>query len=104
MGQVIDLVGGPGGAQHLIEDHAIHRYHGVVPGDDFLGRHVEHRFHHVHLGADLIEHGDDDVQPRIQGLGVPAEPFHRVVVALGNPAHAHEHQNQGENEQRNNYG
>ena len=73
VGQIVDLVGRPRGTQNLKKHHAVHRHHGVVPGDDLLGRHVQHRLHHVHLCADLVEHGDDDVQARIQGFGVPAE-------------------------------
>ena len=41
------LIGGARGFLHLVEDHAVDRHHGVVPGDDLLRRHVHHLLHHV---------------------------------------------------------
>ena len=55
--QLVDLVGGLGRAQHLIEVDAVDGDHGVVAGDDVLRRNVDHLLLHVHLGADALHDG-----------------------------------------------
>ena len=90
--QPADLVSRLGRVQHLEEHHRVHADHGVVLGDDFLARNVEHLFHHVDLVADAIDEGDDQMQPRIGRERVLAEPS-MVDIALLHHAHAH-HQEQ----------
>src|SRR3546814_7178439 len=48
------------GIEHLIEDDAVDLQQRVVLGDDFLGRHVEHRLHHVHLDADALDAREEE--------------------------------------------
>ncbi len=64
--QVGDLIGGLGGVQDLVEGDGIGRATGIVAGDDFLRRNVEHLFHHVHLGADAVDERNDEVEARLQ--------------------------------------
>ena len=77
-----DLIGCLRRVQHLVEGDAVDRDDGVVAGDDLLGRHVEHLLHHVHLGADAVDEGDDQVEAGRQRPGVAAETLDGVVVAL----------------------
>ena len=53
--EVVDLVGGLGGVQHLEEGDAVDAHHGVVAGDDVLARNVDHLLLHVHLVADALD-------------------------------------------------
>ena len=80
--QLLDLVGGLGGAQHLVEVDAVDRHHGVVAGDDVLRGDVDHLLLHVHLGADALHDGNEDVQAGAERARVAAEVLDRVVVAL----------------------
>jgi hypothetical protein len=41
-----------------------------------------HLLHHVHLAADAVEIGDDDVEPRRQRAGIFSEPLDGPVIAL----------------------
>ncbi len=50
--QPLHLIGRPRSIQHLVEGDAIGADRGIVTGDDFLRRHVEHLLHHAHLDAD----------------------------------------------------
>jgi len=77
-----DLVGRLGCVQGLKEDHPIHRYHGVVLGDDLLGGYVQYLLHHVLLGADPVDEGDDGMEARGQGAGVASQPLYRIFGAL----------------------
>ena len=45
-------------------------------------RNVEHLLHHVHLGADAVDEGHDEVEAGAQCLGVAAEALDRIIVAL----------------------
>ena len=80
--QVVDLVGGLGGIEHLVEHDGVDRHHGVVLGDDLLARYIEHLLHHVDLLADLLDEGDDDVEARPHDLAELAEALKRVLEAL----------------------
>ncbi len=55
--EIINLISGLGGIEHLKEDHAIDRHHGIVLGDNFLARDIEHLLHHVDLAANAIDKG-----------------------------------------------
>ncbi len=68
--------------EHLEERDAVHRHGGVVLGDHLLLGNADHLLHHVHLAADAIEIGNDDVEPRRQRAGVFAEPLDGPVEAL----------------------
>jgi hypothetical protein len=63
--EVRHLVGGLAGIEHLEEHHRVDADHGVVLGDDFLARNVEHLLHHVDLVADPVDERDDDMQARL---------------------------------------
>jgi hypothetical protein len=64
--------------------------HGVVLGDDLLPRNVEHLLHHVDLVAHPVDERDDEVQARLGGQRVLAQPFDGVDIALPHDAHAHQ--------------
>ena len=81
--QVVDLVGGAGGFQHLVEHHAVDRDHGVVAGDDLLLRNLQHVLHHVDPMTDAVDERRDHVQPGLQHLREAAEPLDRVGMPLG---------------------
>jgi len=76
------LVGCLGSIHDLVEGHAVHGHHGVVLGDDFLGRNLDDALHHVHLGADAVDEGNDQTQAGAEGADIATESFNRVVVAL----------------------
>jgi hypothetical protein len=80
--ELVHLIGGLGGIEHLEEGDAIDLDHGVVAGDHLLARHFEHALHHVHLRADAVDEGDDQREPWRQGADVTAEALDRIVVAL----------------------
>ena len=80
--EIGDLVAGFRSIKHLIEGDAVHRHGGVVLGDHLLLGNADHLLHHVHLAADAVEIGNDDVQPRRQRAGVFAESLDGPVVAL----------------------
>jgi hypothetical protein len=88
--EVGDLVGGPARVEHLIERDAVDRDRGVVPGDDFLTRHVDHLLHHIELVADRVDIGKDQSEARRQSLVVLAETLDGVIEALRHLPHAHE--------------
>ncbi len=60
--EVLDLVGGLGGVQHLEEGDAVDAHHGVVERDDVLARDVDHLLLDVHVMADALDDGHEDVQ------------------------------------------
>ncbi|MNE04412.1 hypothetical protein D3C80_969410 [compost metagenome] len=97
VGQVIDAIGGLGRVHHLDEDDAVDLHHGVVPGDDLLGRHVQHLLHHVHPAADALDERRQDVNPRRQGLGVFAEAFDREFTTLRHDLDHAEQEDEREN-------
>ena len=76
-GQVLHLVGRLGRVHHPVIDDAVHGDGRVVAGDDRLLGDVEHHLLHVHLAPDVVDVGDDEVQPRLQQPGEGAEPLHR---------------------------
>ena len=96
--QLIDLVGGLGGVQHLVEVDAIDRHHGVVLGDDVLRGNIDHLLLHVHLVADALHHRDQDVQARLQRPRIAAEGLDRVVVALRHHLHRGPQGHQGQHD------
>ena len=73
--------------QDLKEQHTIDPDHGIVLGDNFLRRDIKNLLHHIHSSADFINNGNNDVQARAQGAGVPAEPLDGKFVALGHRLH-----------------
>ena len=91
-----DLVARLGGVEHLEERDAVHRHGGVVLGDHLLLGNVDHLLHHVHLAADAVEIGNDDVQPRRQRAGVFAEPLDGPVIALRHGLDAREQRDNDE--------
>ena len=98
------LVACLGGVEYLKERDAVDRYRGVVLGDHLLLGNADHLLHHVHLAADAVEIGDDDVQPRRQRAGVFAESLDGPVVPLRHRLDAgkqrkdhQQHQRDGEN-------
>ena len=80
--EIADFVGGLGRIEHLIEDDAVDRHHRIVLGDDFLARHVEHRLHHVDLGADAVDERRDDAETGHQAVRIAPETLDRVDMAL----------------------
>ena len=44
--------------EHLVEHDGVDADHGVVLGDDFLARHVEHLLHHVDATAHIVEEAE----------------------------------------------
>lgn len=84
------LVGGLGGVDHLEEAHGVYLHCGVVGGDDFLRRNIQHAFHHVDLATDAVHHRNNDVQARLEGVGVTAETLDRPLVTLGYDFETHE--------------
>src|SRR3990167_1895771 len=88
--EVVHLVGGLGRLDDLEEADGVDLHRGVVGGDHFLGRSIQHAFHHVELAADAVHHRHYDVQARFQGVGVAAEALHRPLVALRHDLETHE--------------
>ncbi len=103
MFEVVHLIGGLGGVDHLEEAHGVDLYRGVVGGDDFLGRNVEHAFHHVDLAPDAVHDRDDDIEARLEGVGVAPEALHRPLKALGHDLEAHEHEGNGQADEKEEY-
>ena len=99
--EIGDLVACFRGVEHLEERDAVHRHGGVVLGDHLLLGNVDHLLHHVHLAADAVEIGDDDVQPRRQRAGVFAEPLDGPVKALRHGFDAREQRHDHQQHQRN---
>jgi hypothetical protein len=96
--ELVDLVGGLGGVQHLIEVHAIDGDHGVVLGDDVLRGDVDHLLLHVHLGAEALHHRDQNVQAGHERARIAAERLDRVVVALGDDLDRGPQRDQGQHD------
>ncbi|MCY1431577.1 hypothetical protein D9M71_475490 [compost metagenome] len=88
--EVVDLVGRLGGVDHLEEAHGVDLHRGVVGGDDFLWRNIQHAFHHIHLAADAVHDRNDDVQPRLERVGVATETLDGPFKALGHDLETHE--------------
>ena len=91
--EIADLVGGLGRVEHLEEDDAVDRDHGIVLGDDLLAGDVEHLLHHVHLAADAVEEGGVEVEAGAGDSGEAAEMLDRVLIALADDLHAGEQPN-----------
>src|SRR5450830_80852 len=101
--EVVHLVGGLGRVDHLEEAHGVDLHRGVVGGDDFLGRDVEHAFHHVDLAPDAVHDRDDDVQAGLEGVGVAPEALHRPLITLGHDLETHEYQGDGQADEEQEY-
>ena len=98
--KVLHLIGRTRRVDHLVEGDGIDLDAGVVLGDDLLRRDIEDVLLHVHLAADRIHEGHDEMQPRRQGARVAAESLDRPVGALRHRLHAREHQHQRHGDQR----
>ena len=83
-----DFIGGLGGVQHLEEDHAVDRHHGIILGDDLLPRNIDHLLHHVDLATHGIEEGGVEIEARLGDFGEAAEAFDRILIALPHHLHA----------------
>ena len=95
-----DLVSRLARVEHLEEHHRVHADHGVVLGDDFLPRNIEHLLHHVDLVTDAIDEGVDDVQAGIGGEVIFPEPFDGIDEALFHDAHAHHQEHDNDQDQQ----
>ncbi len=88
--------------QHLVEGNPVDRHDGVVAGDYFLGRYVEHLLHHVHPGADAIEKGNDNIEAGRERPGIASEALDRVVIALRHGLDARKKQEKNKDDQKRN--
>ena len=104
MFEVVDLIGGLGGVDHLEEAHGIDLHGGIVGGDDFLRRDIQHAFHHVDLATDAVHDRDDDIQAGLEGVGVAAETLDGPLVALGHHFEPHEQDGDGQAHEKKQYG
>src|SRR5205814_2602140 len=99
--EVVDLVSGFGGVEHLEEDHAVDRDHRIVLGDDLLAWDLKDLLHHVDSAADAIEERRDIIESRFGNADEPPEMFDRVAIALahdfdaGHHVEQHKHRNGG---------
>jgi hypothetical protein len=98
--EVLHLVGGARRIDHLVEGDGVDLHRGVVLGDELLRRNVEDVLLHVHLVADRIHEGHDEMQPGRQGARVASEPFDGPVGALRHRLYAREHQHQRHDDQQ----
>ena len=73
---------------------------GIVAGERFLARHVEHLLHHVHLVADAVDVGDDQAEARPERARIAAEALDRVGVALRHGAHAERDRDDDQDDER----
>ena len=96
------LIGGLGGIQHLIECHPVGGDACIVFGDDFLGRYVQHLFHHVHARPDAVDEGHQNIQTGFHASCIAAEPFHCVIETLGNLLQRKKQQDDQQNDERQN--
>ena len=101
MAELAHLVGRLHRVEDLVEHHAVDGDHRVVLGDDLLGVHVHHLFHHVLAHADAVDQRHDQMQAGAQSLGIAPEALHRVLLALGHGFDAHEDKRNRENQQNN---
>jgi len=102
--EVVHLIGGLGGVDHLEEAHGVDLHGGVVGGDHFLGRDIQHAFHHVDLATDAVHDWDDDVEAGLERIGVAAEALDRPLIALGHHFEAHEQDGDGQSHEKKQYG
>jgi hypothetical protein len=98
--EIGDLIARLGGIEDLEECNAVNRDGGIVFGDDVLLRDVDHLLHHVHLAANAVEIGHDQVEARLESAGVPAKSFDRPRVALGHRLDAGEQGEDREGDKR----
>ena len=56
--EVLHLVGGAAGVDHLVEDDAVDDDRGIVLGDDVLRRDLQHGLLDVDLAADAVDERD----------------------------------------------
>jgi len=72
----------------------------VVLGDDGLAEEGDHLLAQVDQRLDPVDERDDQVQPRLEGLAVAAQPLHVPRLGLRHDPHrAHGHQqNQGDDD------
>src|ERR1700712_41780 len=101
--QVVDLVSRLGAIDHLVEAYGVYLHGGIVRGDDFLGRDIQHGFHHVDPVADAVHDRHDDIQPGFEGVGVAAETLHGPLITLGHDLEAHEHDGNGQRDEKQNH-
>ena len=81
--QIGDLVGGLRGVQAPDRRQtASAEDTGIILGDDFLGRDIEHLLHHVHLGADAFDERKDEVKAGLQRLRIASEALDGIAIAL----------------------
>ena len=66
----------------MVEDDAIDGYLCVVLGDDFLTRHVQHGFFHVHLAVGALPQRHDKVKTRLQRAVVTPQTQHGALRTL----------------------
>ena len=64
------------------EDDAVHRHLGVVFGNDFLTRHIQHCFFHVDLAVGALPQRHDEVETGFEGAVVAAKTEHGAFRAL----------------------
>src|SRR5678816_3897843 len=62
LAQIVDLIGGLGSIERLIEDHGVDSDARIIFGDDFLPRNIEHLLHHVHAPANAFDEGRDEMK------------------------------------------
>src|SRR5262249_34101359 len=102
--EIGDFVARLGCINDLKERDAIDRHGGVVLGNHLLLWDVNYLLHHVHLAANAVDEGNNQVQSRTESMGVAAKALYRPIVTLRNclyPAierdNDQEHQNDNEN-------
>ena len=98
--KVGNLIGRLAGIENLEKHHRVDADHGVVLGDDFLSRNIEHLLHHVDLVADAIDKRDNDMQARRCRQRELAQAFDGVDKTLPHDAHTHEQKDENHHEQR----
>src|SRR3989338_2625997 len=94
--RLLFLVGGLGRIDDLEEADGVDLHRGVIGGDHFLRRNIQHVFHYVELAADFVHYRDDDVQARLKGVGVATEALHRPFKTLRHHLEAHKNDGDGE--------
>ena len=87
--EVVHLIRGLRGIDDLKEADGINLHGGVVGGNHFLRRNIQHAFHYVELAPDPVHHRHNNVQARFQGVGVATEALHGPLEALRYDLKAH---------------
>src|SRR5690606_2880294 len=97
---VRDLVGRRTGVGDLEVDDGVDRDDEVVFGDDRLRRERHHLLAHVDERTEPIDEGDQEIQPRAEGLVVPAQPLDDARGRLRDDPDRADHHDQGEDDDR----